>query len=70
MEGVYQREALLYVGQVDHLAGKSVGQSIDLFYVANAVEEMIVRKLHTGGWHKIQNAYCYLHDKSVTVDTG
>ena len=98
MDGVYQREALLYVVQVDHLTGESVGQSIGLFYAAgasnvqvvsavtkknrpsymffidckteqaDAVEETIVRELHTGGWHKIQTSHCYLHDEIVTVD--
>lgn len=42
MEGVYKREALLYVVQVDHLTGESVGQSIDLFYAAGASNVQVV----------------------------
>lgn len=98
MDGVYKREALLYVVQVDHLTGESVGQSIEQFYAAgasnvqvvsavtkknrpsymffidckteraDAVEETIVRELHTGGWHKIRTDHCYLHSEIVTVD--
>lgn len=42
MEGIYQKEAFLYVLQIDHLTGESIGQAIDVFYRVGASNVQVI----------------------------
>lgn len=68
MEGVYKREALLYVVQVDHLTGGECGPVDRSVLRGRRLEcagglrghekEPAVIYVFYGGWHKIRTDHC------------